>query len=75
MAGERERPDRNLALDIVRVTEAAALAASRWVGAGDKGIEADESRESFAFSRPVSLARPSRRKYSCDELEEVTKCP
>jgi fructose-1,6-bisphosphatase II len=34
MAGER--PDRNLALDIVRVTEAAALAASRWVGAGDK---------------------------------------
>ena len=34
MAGET--PDRNLALDIVRVTEAAALAASRWVGAGDK---------------------------------------
>ena len=34
MAGET--PDRNLAMDIVRVTEAAALAASRWVGAGDK---------------------------------------
>jgi len=31
-----ERPDRNLALDIVRVTEAAALAASRWMGRGDK---------------------------------------
>ena len=29
-------PDRNLALEIVRVTEAAALAASRWVGRGDK---------------------------------------
>src|SRR3954471_22049561 len=29
-------PDRNLALELVRVTEAAALAASRWVGAGDK---------------------------------------
>ena len=28
--------DRNLALDIVRVTEAAAMAASRWVGHGDK---------------------------------------
>jgi fructose-1,6-bisphosphatase II len=32
----RELPDRNLALELVRVTEAAALAASRWVGAGDK---------------------------------------
>ncbi len=31
-----EQPDRNLALDIVRVTEAAALAASRWMGRGDK---------------------------------------
>ena len=31
-----ERPDRNLALEIVRVTEAAALAAARWQGTGDK---------------------------------------
>ena len=31
-----ERPDRNLALELVRVTEAAALAAARWVGRGDK---------------------------------------
>ena len=29
-------PDRNLALDLVRVTEAGALAAGRWVGRGDK---------------------------------------
>jgi fructose-1,6-bisphosphatase II len=29
-------PDRNLALELVRVTEAGALAASRWVGRGDK---------------------------------------
>jgi fructose-1,6-bisphosphatase II len=29
--------DRNLALEMVRVTEAAALAASRWVGKGDAG--------------------------------------
>lgn len=29
-------PDRNLALELVRVTEAAALAAGRWVGSGDK---------------------------------------
>lgn len=29
-------PDRNLAMELVRVTEAAALAASRWMGRGDK---------------------------------------
>jgi fructose-1,6-bisphosphatase II len=33
---ERQRPDRNLALELVRVTEAAALAAARMVGRGDK---------------------------------------
>lgn len=31
-----EAPDRNLALDLVRVTEAAAMAAGRWVGRGMK---------------------------------------
>ena len=31
-----ERPDRNLALELVRVTEAAALASARMVGRGDK---------------------------------------
>jgi fructose-1,6-bisphosphatase II len=30
------RPDRNLALELVRVTEAAAMGAGRWVGRGDK---------------------------------------
>jgi len=29
-------PDRNLAMELVRVTEAGALAAARWVGRGDK---------------------------------------
>ena len=38
-----ERPDRNLALEIVRVTEAAALAAARWIGRGDKNA-ADRPR-------------------------------
>jgi fructose-1,6-bisphosphatase II len=32
----RTAPDRNLALELVRVTEAAALAAGRWIGRGDK---------------------------------------
>ncbi len=31
-----DAPDRNLALDLVRVTEAGAMAAGRWVGRGDK---------------------------------------
>ncbi|MBV9284077.1 MAG: class II fructose-bisphosphatase [Acidimicrobiia bacterium] len=35
-AAEKQAPDRNLAMELVRVTEAAALAASRWMGRGDK---------------------------------------
>jgi fructose-1,6-bisphosphatase II len=37
---QAQAPDRNLALELVRVTEAAALAAGRWMGRGDK-IAAD----------------------------------
>ena len=37
-----QKPDRNLALELVRVTEAAALAAARWVGRGDK-VAADQA--------------------------------
>ena len=33
---ENHVPDRNLAMELVRVTEAAAIAASPWVGYGDK---------------------------------------
>lgn len=38
MPGEMDlrNPDRNLALDLVRVTEAAALAAAKWMGRGEK---------------------------------------
>jgi fructose-1,6-bisphosphatase II len=36
------RPDRNLALDLVRVTESAAMGAGRWIGRGDK-IAADQA--------------------------------
>ena len=36
MSAGPTRPDRNLALELVRVTEAAALAAARMVGRGDK---------------------------------------
>ena len=40
MAAQESPTDRNLALELVRVTEAAALAASRWMGKGKKN-EAD----------------------------------
>jgi fructose-1,6-bisphosphatase II len=44
-----EPPDRNLALELVRVTEAGAMAAGRWVGRGDKeggdGAAVDAIRE------------------------------
>jgi fructose-1,6-bisphosphatase II len=35
-------PDRNLALELVRVTEAAALGTGRWIGRGDK-VAADQA--------------------------------
>src|SRR6201995_5611409 len=47
-----DSPDRNLALELVRVTEAAALAAARWVGRGDKegadGVAVDAMRTMIA---------------------------
>jgi fructose-1,6-bisphosphatase II len=33
-----QKPDRNLALELIRVTETAALAASPWVGRGEKDL-------------------------------------
>ena len=46
-----EAPERNLAFDLVRVTEAAALASARWLGRGDKnagdGAAVDAMRLSF----------------------------
>ena len=36
MAPNPRAPDRNLAMELVRVTEAAAMAAGRWMGRGDK---------------------------------------
>ncbi|MEU1724035.1 class II fructose-bisphosphatase [Actinomadura sp. ATCC 39365] len=36
LATGEHAPDRNLAMELVRVTEAAAMAAARWVGRGDK---------------------------------------
>jgi fructose-1,6-bisphosphatase II len=39
---DRSVPDRNLALELVRVTESAATFAARWIGRGDK-IAADQA--------------------------------
>ena len=38
----RHAPDRNIAMELVRVTEAGAMAAARWIGRGDKE-EADQA--------------------------------
>lgn len=47
-----EAPEKNLALDIVRVTEAGALASARWLGRGNKeagdGAAVDAMRISFS---------------------------
>ncbi|WP_019929359.1 class II fructose-bisphosphatase [Nocardia sp. BMG111209] len=51
-SSRREAPDRNLALELVRVTEAGAMAAGRWVGRGDKeggdGAAVDAMRQLVA---------------------------
>ena len=44
-----KHPPRNLGLDMVRVTEAAALAAGRWMGRGDR-ISADKAASEAMFA-------------------------
>ncbi len=52
-----EKPDRNLALELVRVTEAAAMAAARWVGRGDKnGADGAAVNAMRALVGSVSMA-------------------
>jgi fructose-1,6-bisphosphatase II len=43
-------PSRNIGLDLLRVTEAAALAAGRWVGLGKKGEAHDAATKAMADS-------------------------
>ena len=51
-----EAPDRNLALELVRVTEAAAMAAGRWVGRGDKnGADGAAVRAMRTLVQTVSM--------------------
>src|SRR5437868_12026662 len=52
LVAAKQAPDRNLALELVRVTEAAAMAAGRWVGRGDKngadGVAVNAMRQLIA---------------------------
>ncbi|MFI9205341.1 class II fructose-bisphosphatase [Streptomyces sp. NPDC053048] len=51
-----EAPDRNLALELVRVTEAGAMASGRWVGRGDKnGADGAAVRAMRALIHTVSM--------------------
>ena len=60
-----EAPEKNLALDIVRITEAAALASARWLGRGDKeagdgaavAVDPDVA-ELLAFSQEIARQLP-----------------
>ncbi|HEY3735787.1 MAG TPA: class II fructose-bisphosphatase [Streptosporangiaceae bacterium] len=54
---DTQAPDRNLALELARVTEAGAMAAARWVGRGDK-IGADDAAVNAmrALIRTVSMS-------------------
>lgn len=67
--------DRNLALEFVRVTEAAAIAAAKWVGKGDAkkadGAAVDEMRDRFNqidFAGTVVIGEGSK-----DEAPELYK--
>ena len=51
---ETQVPTRNLAMELVRTTEAAALAASKWVGRGAK-----ESADGAAVGIPLRRAAPT----------------
>ena len=73
LAVNREAPDRNLALELVRVTEAAAMAAARWVGRGDKnggdGAAVDAMRAligTVSMRGVVAQSPPCIMQWPCD---------
>jgi fructose-1,6-bisphosphatase II len=49
-ASSRQQPDRNLAMELVRATESACLAAARWVGRGDKNAADRAAVEAMRLS-------------------------
>ena len=54
---ERHAPERNLALELARVTEAGAMAAARWVGRGDKnGADGAAVQAMRALINTVSMS-------------------
>jgi fructose-1,6-bisphosphatase II len=46
---EKYRPDRNIAMELIRVTEAAAIAAARWAGRGDKNAADGAAVDAMRF--------------------------
>ena len=59
---DKQAPDRNLAMELVRVTEAAALAASRWMGRGDKNGADGAAVDAMRFVLSSVAERPSVRR-------------
>jgi fructose-1,6-bisphosphatase II len=45
----RQAPDRNIAMELVRVTEAGAMAAARWIGRGEKELADQAAVDAMRF--------------------------
>ena len=66
-----DTPDRNLALELVRVTEAAAMGAGRWIGRGDKNAADQAAVDAMRamLDTVASTARmPSTAPWSADSF-------
>ena len=73
--------DRNLALEFVRVTEAAAIASARWMGKGDKH-KADEAAvkmmrkvmKELNIDGKIVIAQLSTFDFLCWNILAVIRC-
>ena len=59
-----QRPDRNLALELVRVTEAAAMSAARWIGRGEKNAADQAAVDAMRLMLATVAAMPKDRAAS-----------
>ena len=65
------RPDRNIALELIRVTEAAAIAAARWSGRGDKNA-ADGAAPMLYNGERIGDGRPPLVDIAVDPVDGTT---
>ena len=63
---ENHVPDRNLAMELVRVTESASIAAGRWVGRGDKNTA--DGAAVAAMREMIFADKPEDRRLALDRI-------